>query len=188
MGHKIRKAMADREASYRLAGLIEMDDSYFGASKPGKRGRGAAGKAKVVVGVETKEEKPGFAKMHQVPTVSAHQIHEMANTVLGEAVVVRTDGWRAYRVLNNNQRTHKPIVVGDGRNAVKVLPWVHTLIANIKGNIRGVYHGVSSKHLDRYLAEFCYRFNRRFWEPQMFDRIITACVGTNTVSYSELKA
>jgi transposase-like protein len=188
MGHKIRKAMADREASYTLAGLIEMDDSYFGASKPGKRGRGAAGKAKVVVGVETKEEKPGFAKMHQVPTVSAHQIHEIANTALGEAVVVRTDGWRAYRVLDDNHRTHEPIVVGDGRNAVKVLPWVHTLIANIKGNIRGVYHGVSSKHLDRYLAEFCYRFNRRFWEPQMFDRIITACVGTNTVSYSELKA
>ena len=188
MGHKIRKAMADREACYTLAGLIEMDDSYFGASKPGKRGRGAAGKAKVVVSVETKEDKPGFAKMHQVPNVSAHQIHVMAHTALDEEVVVRTDGWRAYRVLNNNQRTHEPIVVGDGRNAVKVLPWVHTLIANIKGNIRGVYHGVSNKHLDRYLAEFCYRFNRRFWEPQMFDRIITACVGTSTISYSELRA
>jgi transposase-like protein len=188
MGHKIRKAMADREACYTLAGLIEMDDSYFGASKPGKRGRGAAGKAKVVVSVETREEKPGFAKMQQVHTVSAHQIHEMAHTALGEAVVVRTDGWRAYKVLNSDQRTHEPVVVGDGRNAVKVLPWVHTLIANIKGNIRGVYHGVSNKHLDRYLAEFCYRFNRRYWEPQMFDRIITACVGTSTVSYSELRA
>ena len=99
-----------------------------------------------------------------------------------------TDGWRAYRVLNHNQRTHEPIVVEDGRNAVKVLPWVHTLIANIKGTIRGVYHGVSSKHLDRYLAEFCYRFNRRFWETQMFDRILAACVGTNTVYYSELRA
>ena len=188
MGHKIRKAMADREASYTLAGLIEMDDSYFGASKPRKRGRGAAGKAKVVVSVETREEKAGFAKMHQVSTLSAHQIQEMAHQALGEEVVVRTDGWRAYRVLNNNQRTHEPIVVGDGANAVKVLPWVHTLIANIKGNIRGVYHGVSNKHLDRYLAEFCYRFNRRFWEPQMFDRIITACVGTTTVYYSELRA
>jgi len=50
MGHKIRKALADRDAHYKLAGLIEMDDTYFGAPKPGKRGRGAAGKAKVVVG------------------------------------------------------------------------------------------------------------------------------------------
>ena len=188
MGHKIRKAMADREASYTLAGLIEMDDSYFGASKPGKRGRGAAGKAKVVVSVETREEKPGFAKMHQVPTVSAHQIQEMAHKTLGEEVVIRTDGWRAYRVLNNDRSAHKPAVVRFGANAIKVLPWVHTLIANIKGNIRGVYHGVSSKHLNRYLAEFCYRFNRRFWESQMFDRILAACVDTNTVSYSELKA
>jgi hypothetical protein len=78
-------------------------------------------------------------------------------------------------------------VVGGGTNAVKVLPWVHTLIANIKGNIRGVYHGVSNKHLDRYLAEFCYRFNRRFWESQMFDRTLATYVPTNTVSYSELK-
>ena len=57
MGHKIRKALADRDANYKLAGLIEMDDTYFGAPKPGKRGRGAAGKAKVVVAVETPREK-----------------------------------------------------------------------------------------------------------------------------------
>ena len=49
MGHKIRKAMADRDASNQLAGLLEMDDAFFGPSKPGKRGRGAVGKAKVVV-------------------------------------------------------------------------------------------------------------------------------------------
>ena len=188
MGHKIRKAMADRDAYYKLAGLIEMDDAYFGASKPGRRGRGAAGKAKVIVAVETAADTPGYAKMHQVPQLRAPQIHEIALEVLDEKVVVRTDGWRAYSVLNSDQRTHEPIAVGGGANASKALPWVHTLIANIKGNIRGVYHGVSNKHLDRYLAEFCYRFNRRFWESQMFDRILAACVATNTVSYSELKA
>jgi hypothetical protein len=58
MGHKIRKALADRDANYKLAGLIEMDDTYFGAPKPRKRGRGAAGKAKVVVAVETPEISP----------------------------------------------------------------------------------------------------------------------------------
>jgi hypothetical protein len=57
MGHKIRKAMTERDASYKLAGLIEMDDTYFGPPKPGKRGRGATGKAKVVVAVETPAEK-----------------------------------------------------------------------------------------------------------------------------------
>jgi hypothetical protein len=53
MGHKIRQALAHRDTSYNLAGLIEMDDTYFWAPKPGKRGRGAAGKAKVVAAVET---------------------------------------------------------------------------------------------------------------------------------------
>ena len=67
MGHKIRKALADRDANYKLAGLIEMDDTYFGAPKPGKRGRGAAGKAKVVVAVETPKNKPRFAAMRMVP-------------------------------------------------------------------------------------------------------------------------
>jgi hypothetical protein len=52
--------------------------------------------------------------------------------------------------------SHEWLVPGLGKEAAKVLPWVHTLIANIKGNIRGVYHGGSRKHLHRYLKEFCY--------------------------------
>ncbi len=187
MGHKIRKAMAERDAYYKLAGLIEVDDTYFGAPKAGKRGRGAAGKAKVVVSVETQGDKPGFATMQQVETLSGESISQVLKDRLEEGVVSRTDGWRAYGVLNSGRNTHQPVAVGSGKNAVKVLPWVHTLIANSKGNIRGVYHGVSSKHLQRYLSEYCYRFNRRFWESQMFDRILTACVCTNTVTYSELK-
>jgi hypothetical protein len=66
MGHKIRKAMADRDANYKLAGLIEIDDTYFGSSKPGKRGRGAEGKTKVVVAVENRGDKAGFATMQPV--------------------------------------------------------------------------------------------------------------------------
>ena len=57
MGHKIRKAMADRDAHWKLGGLVEMDDSYFGGSKPGKRGRGASKKSKVVIAVEDKEDR-----------------------------------------------------------------------------------------------------------------------------------
>ena len=69
MGHKIRQAMAARDANYKLAGLIEMDDTYFGVPTPGKRGRGAAGKAKVVLAVETPADKPRFAAMRLVPRV-----------------------------------------------------------------------------------------------------------------------
>jgi len=188
MGHKIRKAMADRDGHYKLAGLVEIDDAYFGAPKSGKRGRGAAGKAKVVVAVENKHDKPGFAKMCQIDKVSKDELDNKVKGHLQQDCRVRTDGWRAYGVFASQQINHEPVVVGCGQNAAKVLPWVHTLIANIKGNIRGVYHGVSSKHLKRYLPEFCYRFNRRFWESQIFDRLLTACVDTTTITFSELKA
>jgi hypothetical protein len=110
MGHKISQTQWD--TYYKLAGLIEIDDTYFGAPKSGKRG-GATGKAKVVV---------------------------------------KTDGWQGYSFLvaAPSQR-HEWLVPGAGKAVVKVLPWVHTLIANIKGTIGGVHHGVSPKHLPRIL-------------------------------------
>ncbi len=77
MGHKIHQAMAARDADCKLAGLIEMDDTYFGAPKPGKRGRGAAGKAKVVVAVETPADKPRFAAMRLVPRVGSAEIQPL---------------------------------------------------------------------------------------------------------------
>jgi transposase-like protein len=188
MGQKIRKAMSERDAQYELAGLMEIDDTYFGSPKPGKRGRGAAGKAKVVVAVEVREDKPRFATMQQVESMSEDDICKAIDGRLGDDVTARTDGWKAYGFLNSGKRKHQPIVVGSGKNASKVLPWVHILIANVKGNIRGIYHGVSSKHINRYLSEFCYRFNRRFWEPQMFDRLLSACLNCRTITFSELTA
>ena len=147
MGHKIRKALGDRDAHYKLAGLIEMDDTYFGAPKPGKRGRGAAGKAKVVVAVETPGKKPRFAAMHMVPRVSGQEIQALVRARLVAEVVVKTDGWQGYSFLDALPYRHEWLVPGSGKEAPKVLPWVHTSIANIKGNIRGVHHGVSPKHL-----------------------------------------
>jgi len=71
---------------------------------------------------------------------------------------------------------------------VKLLPQVHTLIVNVKGNIRGMYHGVSPKPPSLYSSEFCYRFNRPFREPQLFDRILSACVTSSTITSTELEA
>ena len=120
--------------------------------------------------------------------MSTQELVSHFKNCLMDDVIIRTDGWRAYRSLVSDPRQHKPTVVGPGPNAVKVLPWVHALIANAKGNLRGVHHGVSPKHLSRYLAEFCYRFNRRFWESQMFNRILNACLITSTITFAELKA
>jgi transposase-like protein len=99
--------MAEREAYYKLAGLIEIDDTYFGSPKPGKRGRGAAGKAKVVVAVETHGDRPGFATMQQVENLGGDCIYQVLKDRLEEDVVSRTDGWRAYSVLNSGPGKHQ---------------------------------------------------------------------------------
>jgi Transposase zinc-ribbon domain/ISXO2-like transposase domain len=98
------------------------------------------------------------------------------------------EGFRCPRCQHGEAYFHRTRHLYPGKEAPKVLPWVHTLIANMKGNIRGIHHGVSPKNLPRYLAEFCYRFNRRFWELQMFNRMLHACLNSTTVTFSELKA
>jgi len=108
MGQKIRQAMADRDAAYQLAGLLEMDDAYLGATKPGKRGRGASGKAKVLVAVETPGDKPRFAALRQVPQAGRHDLKGRAQECLLAAATVRTDGWQAYRVLAEVPHRHEP--------------------------------------------------------------------------------
>lgn len=133
MGHKIRQAMPEQDAYYKLAGLIEMEDIYFGAPKPGKRARGAAGRAKVVVAGETPKAKPRFAAMRLVPRASGDEIQALVRERLATEVVVKTDGSQGHSFLDGSWRRHQWLVPGSGKEAVNVLPWDHTLIANIKG-------------------------------------------------------
>jgi hypothetical protein len=92
VGHKIRKAMADRDSLYELAGLVEMDDAFIGPQKPGPPGRGAKGKAKIVIAVESRDERAAFAVMRHVPAVDSDQILSVAQDKIQPASGVRTDG------------------------------------------------------------------------------------------------
>ena len=99
MCHKIRKAMSEHDAQYELVGIMEIDDTYFGSPKPGKRVSGAEGKAKVVVAVEVREDKPRFATMQQVESMSEDDICIAIDGRLGEDITAHTDGWKAYGFL-----------------------------------------------------------------------------------------
>lgn len=186
MGHKIRHAMAHRDSYYKLAGLVEIDDTYIGSKKHGIRGRGAKGKSKVIVAVENIKNKPRYAKMESVDKVGGKAILTAFDGHLEVDVVLRPDGFASYKVLISDQRKYEPIIVSSGEDPLFLLHWVHMLISNIKSNIKGIYHGVSIKHIARYLSEFCYRFNRRFWENQMFDRILNAGLNCQTITFTEL--
>jgi len=200
MAHKVRKAMADRDAQYGLAGLIELDDSFFGP-KGSKRGRGSERKSTVLCAVSLYRdrygrERPGFAHMQVVDTASAKAIEGFLDR-LGCGVTtpdgrqlleaIRSDGWKSYgKVAAEKAVTHYKVVLRDPKAAGKLLPWVHRVISNAKAVIRGAHRGVSEKHLQSYLSEVCYRFNRRFWERELFDRLVQACASTETITYAKL--
>ena len=199
MAHKVRKAMADRDAQYKLAGLIEMDESFFGPKSTGKRGRGADCKELVIVAVSTwtdkkGEEKPGFAHAFVVEDASAETIEGVLrrlgisdNEIEPLIYAIRSDGWKSYQTVSKKLDIgHHRVVLRDPKDSMKLLPWVHQIIANAKAVFAGPHREVSQKHLQSYLSEVCYRFNRRFWNRQIFHRLLFACTSTTAVTRDQL--
>ena len=184
MIHKIRRAMKDRDSLYKLSNFIEMDDSYFGGSTSGKRGRGAANKSAVVVAVERHGYSAGYAAMEVVESMHSKHLKDFALRAIEEDQTIHTDDYPSYNVLDVT--FHHLGETVKSFEAMEKLPWVHILIGNVKNFIRGTYHGVSHKHLQSYLSEFCYRFNRRFNELLITDKLLTACLNTSTITYAEL--
>lgn len=182
--HKIRKAMQDQDAPYKLNHFIEMDDAYFGSKSKGKRGRGASNKSKVIIAVENRGNYAGNVKMHVVDHIDFNNLNEFVGYNIEPHQTIKTDAYPSYNVLSKDYDHKKEIV--EAHEAMKKLPWVHILIGNAKSFIRGTYHGVSHKHLQQYLSEFCYRFNRRFNDYQLMDRILYACLNTQQFTLAEL--
>ena len=187
MLHKIRSAMAQRDSRYTLSGFIEMDDAFFGGAHAGKRGRGAANKSTVLVMIESKEEHAGFISMQRLDSMKRTEVESVVKDQIKPGQTIRTDGHKSFQQLGELGHKHSGTPV-PSKQAAEQLPWVHIAISNAKRYLLGTYHGVSHKHLQRYLDEFCYRFNRRSWEKQMTDRLLTACINANPITFAELTA
>lgn len=177
MIHKIRDAMSKRNEDYQLCNIAEIDDAYFcGSDEDTKPGRGST-KAKVIIAVSTSDEgKPKYAKMQVVEELSQDTVHEFASEAIAKGTSIKSDGLRIYSKLSSEGYSHTSKVVKPAE-ACSYLPWVHTLISNSKRFIIGTYHGaLNRKNLQTYLDEFCYRFNRRFWECELPLRLLNACL------------
>ena len=182
---KIRRAMAEQDSRYKLKGIVELDDAYWGDDdKGGKRGRGTT-KSKVLVAVSTDVEKKhaGFVKMKVVKKLNKETVCKFVREYIEPGSKIQTDDLNIYNSLTDLGVEHEeyPLVAGE-----KPLPWVHTIISNAKAFSIGTYHRFGQKHLQAYLDEFCYRFNRRFWEDQLFDRLLSACTNCENTTYAEL--
>lgn len=188
MLHKIREAMGKRDKCYRLAGLVEMDDAFFGApTEGGKRGRGTD-KATVVVGLSlTSSGHPEYVKMQVIPDVSGETLKDFAEDALAPHAEIHCDGYRSYQSLTDKGFKVDSIKFDPKKNPDH-LHWIHTIISNAKAFIGGTFHGLDKKHLQTYLNEFCYRFNRRHFKGEIFNRLLASCASTPTVTYHELTA
>jgi transposase-like protein len=172
--HKIRHAMSERDASYQLAGFVEMDDAYFGAPRPKTDGRGTT-KAKVAIALSLNENgKPQYARMKVIEAVSTDEIKKVAEECILKGSTVSTDGHSSYLKLKENY-THRYQNYYESDNAV-FLKWLHVITGNAKMYILGTYHGLEDKFLQAYLDELCYRFNRRFSTKQLFGRLLNVCI------------
>jgi transposase-like protein len=184
--HKIRKAMGARDAQYQLAGLVELDDAFFGApTEGGKRGRGTE-KTPVLVGVSLNQQGiPLFIKMQVIPNVKGQTLVDFARNGIEPGATINSDAYRSYKALAMEGYDHQPLKFNIKDNPDH-LKWLHTMISNAKAFIGGTFHGLASKHLQSYLNEFCFRTNRRRFEGELFNRLLTACISVDTITYRQL--
>jgi transposase-like protein len=190
MLQRIRHAMAARDAQYTLSGHVEMDEMFIGAPTEGKkRGRGTE-QTPVLVAVSfspAKDDKEyiGFAKMRAVSTVDAPTVIAFAKEIIEPGATVRTDGFPVYPPLEDHGFVHDRNPVGK-RKAHVILPHVHIFISNLRSFVMGTHHGLDETHLQQYLDEFCWRFNRRKCHHQMFDRLLLACLEKEEMPFCAL--
>lgn len=153
--HKMRRAMV-RPGRDRLDGIVEVDETYVGGEKPGKRGRGALGKALVAVAVEDKGTAGiGRIRLAVIPDASQGSLAAFIAQAVAQGSTIRTDDWIGYGTLQ--EVGYKRTVV-----ASHELKIAHLTISQLKRWLGGTLQGaVSHDHLEYYLDEFTFRFNRR---------------------------
>ena len=169
-----------RTGREQLSGRVEVDETYVGGRKQGKRGRGAEGKVLVLVAVEGDSSKLGRVRFRCVDQADAANIEAFVQDYVLPKTVVVTDGLPSYRRLAEKGYDHHPYVMSSGDEAVrKELDHIHLVISLLKRWLIGTHQGaIRPEHLQSYLDEFAFRFNRRLslHRGKLFHRLIQQSV------------
>ena len=160
MLQKLRRAML-RPQREPLRERVEVDETYIGNQEGLRGGRELGDRALVVGGVEVRGRASGRVRLQSVPDASARSLTGFVRRNVAPGTIVITDGWQGYAPLSGMGYRHRPKTQGRPERAQVILPRVHQVFGNLKTWLRGTHHGVESKHLQAYLDEFTFRFNRR---------------------------
>lgn len=189
--HKIRSAMVNPLRT-KLSGTIEVDETYIGGEEEGgKRGRGGDNKSLVVIGVEMLEanNKLGRVRMKLILDATKNSLQGFIKDNIEKGSTIITDGWSSYSSLNQSGYQHivpKRYEVADAKN---LLPHIHMIASLLKRWLLGTHQGaVQEMHLQAYLDEFVFRFNRRKSADRglLFYRLIESAMHTAPTTQDEL--
>jgi transposase-like protein/ribosomal protein L37AE/L43A len=186
--HKLRRAMV-RPGRDRLSRRVEVDESFIGGLG-GARGRSTAKKALIVVAAEEVGHGIGRIRMRRIPDASAESLQTFIADAIEPGSRVHTDGWDGYDwVTRNGDRHRVTFLRGEHELASELLPRVHRVVSLLKRWLLGTHQGaVSPAHLDYYLDEFTFRFNRRTSRHRgtLFFRLVQQAVAVAPVPYARL--
>ena len=174
----------------RLQGVVEVDEIFIGGERPGKRGRGAAGKALVVVAAEESSKGIGRIRLRRVTDASGESLEPAVWEMVEPGSLVRSDGWGGYNGLTELGYDHQ-VVRNEPALGDNLLPLVNRVASLLQRWLLGTHQGaVQHSHLEYYLDEFTFRFNRRTSKSRglLFFRLITQAIDLGPVLERELKA
>ncbi len=196
MLHRFRSVLV-RPGRDRLAGTVEVDETFIGGEEPGLRGGRARGK-KILTGIAVEVREPkgiGRCRMAPLADASAASLHAFVTDHVEPGATVITDAWQGYRGLDKlgyvHDRRSQRAARARGEDPGKLLPAVHRVASLVKRWLLGTHQGsVDKAHLPSYLNEFVFRFNRRRSRSRglVFYRVLELAVGHKPVRYQDLIA
>jgi transposase-like protein len=192
MLHKLRRAMVNPERE-PLTRVVEVDECFVGGHEVGLRGGRQPGiKALVVVAVEVRGAGSGRVRLGVIEDASSDTLCAFVTGTVAPGATVHTDGWQSYQRLSRLGYDHRPRsqraqrLFGDDPG--EILPRVHRVISHLKTWLQGTHRGVSEEHLQVYLDEFAFRFNRRRTPMAAFQTLLGLGSQQAPTTYAEIVA
>jgi transposase-like protein len=186
MLHKLRRAMV-RPGRERLQGIVEVDETYWGHEEAGVKGRRTQDRALTIVAAEENGKGIGRIRLRCLADLNRVCLHGFIAQAIGPGSTVRTDGLNAYRELTGY--IHDRQVQRRQRQGEHLLPRVHRVISLLKRRLMGTHQGaIGHDHLNDYLDEFAFRFNRRTSASRgkLFDRLAQQAVRVDPAPFAIL--
>jgi len=190
LGQKIRQAMIQRDAQYQLHGTIQADEIFIGGKQSHEERRQKSNKTPFLIMVEEKDDGgPKFLTFEELETIYEEHVIPALEKNVQKKSKLKTDGAGAYvKAKKKGYKQKRVVTMKDPDKGHQHLKWVNLITSNLKRYLLSTHHGTHPKYRKYYLAEFAYRFNRRSWPAQAFDRLLYACIMANPVHLPDLKA